>query len=210
MKLVVLGATGATGQKVVEKALSLGHDVVAVSRRPSTASHSDCLTVRAGDVRDASSLAPALVGADVAITCIGPAKNLSPGDLMSTGIPNILAGCQDAGVKRFVMQSGITLTDGAELRRSDRYALHLIRLVFRKAIADKTVAERAVQASGLEWVIVRPVGLRDLPAGDAYVAGPRVQVALLRPLAFVDCADCLLRAAATEHSWTHQVINVGR
>jgi hypothetical protein len=34
--------------------------------------------------------------------------------------------------------------------------------------------------------------------------------ALLRPLAFVDCADCLVRAATTEGSWTEKIANVGR
>ena len=210
MKLAVLGATGSTGQAVVQRALALGHDVVAVSRRPSPSSDSPHLTIRMGDVRDASSLVPALAGADAVVTCIGPASNISPGDLMSVGISNALAACRQAGVKRLVMQSGITLTDGSDLRWSDRVALWPIRFDFRKAMADKALAENAVRASGLDWVIVRPVGLKPLPADDAYVAGPGAGVALLRSLDFSDCADCLIRAAATEPTWTHQVINVGR
>ncbi len=211
MRLVVFGATGATGRKVVERALALGHDVVAVSRRPPTDTLArGRLTVRAGDVRDAASLAPVLMGADAAVSCIGPASNRSPGDLMSAGIPNVLAACRNASVMRFVMQSGITLTDGADLSRLDRAALALIRLAFRRAIADKRLAERAVRASGLDWVIVRPVGLRDAPAGGGYKAGPGVRVALLKPLAFADCADCLVRAAATETGWTRETVNVGR
>ncbi|WP_269085362.1 NAD(P)H-binding protein [Peribacillus muralis] len=34
MKITVIGATGATGRKVVERALELGHEVIAVARRP--------------------------------------------------------------------------------------------------------------------------------------------------------------------------------
>lgn len=210
MKLVVVGASGATGRRVVQRALALGHHVVAVSRRPPTEPPScDRLTVRTGDVLDPASLAPAFAGADAAISCIGPDSNLSPGHLMSVGIPNILAACRQIGVPRFVMQSGITLTDGAELSAPDRWALRAIRLVFRKALADKRPAERAVRESGLDWVIVRPAGLRDLPAGGAYRAGPGARVALLRPLAFGDCADCLVRAATVETGWTGQVVNVG-
>jgi uncharacterized protein YbjT (DUF2867 family) len=209
MKLAVLGATGSTGRAVVKRALALGHDVVAISRRAFSSTDSPRLTVRVGDVRDASGLVPALAGAEAVVSCIGPASNLSPGDLMSVGIANAVAASRQAGVRRFVMQSGITLTDGAELSMADRWALRPIRLVFRKALADKVPAEHAVTTSELDWIIVRPTGLRDLPTNGAYVAGPRAQVSLFRPLAFGDCADCLVRAATTEPHWTGQVVNVG-
>jgi uncharacterized protein YbjT (DUF2867 family) len=209
MKLAVLGATGSTGRAVVKRALALGYDVVAISRRPSPPPSTRRLTVRAGDVRDVSCLVPALAEADAVVSCIGPANNFSPGDLMSVGIANALAACRQAGVRRFVMQSGITLTDGADLSVADRWALRPIRLVFRKALADKAPAELAVMTSGIDWVIVRPTGLRDLPTGGAYIAGPRARVSLFRSLAFADCADCLVRAATTEPNWTGQVVNVG-
>jgi len=163
-----------------------------------------------GDVRDRLSLMPAFAGADAVISCIGPDSNLKPGNLMSVGISNSLAACQASGVRLFIMQSGIMLTDGADLSAFDRWALRLVHLVFRKAIADKAIAERAVRESGLSWVIVRAVGLRDLPAGKNYVAGPDARVALLRPLPFADCADCLVRAATNEGSWTGKIVNVGR
>lgn len=34
MKIAIIGATGGTGRKVVERALELGHEVIAVARRP--------------------------------------------------------------------------------------------------------------------------------------------------------------------------------
>ena len=210
MKLVVVGATGATGRRVVERALALGHHVVAVARRPNAATlPCERLSLRTGDVLDGASLAPAFADAHAAVSCIGPDNNLSPGNLMSLGIPNIIAACRHAGVSRFVMQSGITLTDGGELSTPDRWALRAIRFVYREALADKLPAEQAVKESGLDWVIVRPAGLRDRPAGKAYTAGPQERVALLRPLAFTDCADCLVRAATVETDWVGQVVNVG-
>jgi uncharacterized protein YbjT (DUF2867 family) len=211
MKLVVVGATGATGRLVVERALALGNEVVAVSRRtPKDMRSSDRLTLRSGDVLAVESLVPIFTGADAVISCVGPANNLSPGTVMSVGIPNILAACRRAQVPRFVMQSGITLTDGTDLSTSDQWALRLIRLIFRQAIADKALAEEIVKTSGLDWVVVRPVGLKDLPTGNVYTAGVRARVALLRPLPFVDCADCLVRAATNESSWTGRIVNVGK
>ncbi len=105
MKITVIGATGATGRKVVERALELGHEVVAMARRPETIIPSMNLVVRRGDVFDLSSLVEAIADTDGVISCMGPANNFSPGTVMSEGITNILMACQRAGVKRFVMQA---------------------------------------------------------------------------------------------------------
>jgi uncharacterized protein YbjT (DUF2867 family) len=209
MKLTVFGATGATGRQVVARALALGHEVVAVVRRPETVPSAARLTVRKGDVLDASSLVGTVDGADAVISCIGPTKNLSPGTVMSQGVPNIIAACQRAEVRRLVLQSGITLSSGEELSVTDRWAVRVLRRVFAKAGDDKAIAERALQASGLEWVLVRAVGLREGPATGRYTAGPKARVAPLLPLSFSDCADCLLRAA-NEPAWVGRIINVGR
>jgi hypothetical protein len=61
----------------------------------------------------------------------------------------------------------------------------------------------------MEWVIVRPVGLLDKPAKGRYTAGPLARVAVLIPLSFDDCADCLLRAATDEPNWIGIIVNVG-
>jgi nucleoside-diphosphate-sugar epimerase len=210
MKLVVVGATGATGRKVVERALAKGHKVLAVSRRPlSDLSPSEHLSFRVADVRDATSLVSVFAGSDVVISTIGPERNLSPGDLMSVGTINILAACREAKVGHFVMQSGITLTDGSDLSMWDRFALRPIRFIYRKALVDKLLAEAATQSSDIDWVIVRPTGLKDAPPTGTYIAGPRARIALLRPLSFSDCADCLVRAASDESQWNRKIVNVG-
>ncbi|OZB92356.1 NAD(P)-dependent oxidoreductase [Paenibacillus sp. XY044] len=228
MKIAVIGATGATGRKVMERALELGHEVVAVARRPEVITPAERLSTRQGYVFDASSMANAIAGTDVVISCIGPTKNFppgtfmskgipnmlaanfSPGTVMSEGTPNILAACQRAGVKRLVMQSGIGLSDGKELSAVNRWAMRIHQSIFSKAIKDKAIAERAVQRSDLDWVIVRPAGLRDVAATLKYTAGPSARIAPFRSLPFIDCADCLVRAATSEPTWVRKIVNVGR
>jgi putative NADH-flavin reductase len=228
MKIAIIGATGGTGRKVVERALELGHEVVAVARRPEVITPSERLSIRQGDVFDASSIAKAIAHTDVVISCIGPtsnfspgtamskgilnaiAANFSPGTVMSEGIPNILAACQRAGVKRFVMQSGIGLSDGKELSAGNRWALSIHRRIFSKAIKDKAIAEHAVERSDLDWVIVRPPGMNDAAVTLNYTAGPLVRIVPFRTLPFADCADCLVRAATSEPTWIRKIVNVGR
>jgi putative NADH-flavin reductase len=209
MKVAVFGATGATGSKVVEIALARGHDVLAIVREPEVLPPTLNLRVHYGDVLDRTSFSPALAGVDAVITCIGPARNFSPGTLVSRGTINIVASCEQLGIKRLILQSGITLSDGKELAWFDRFAVRLLRRVYWKACDDKVVAETCVRNSNLNWVIVRPVGLQASPARVEYTAGPLARVRPLQPLPFSNAADCNVRAL-TETTWTRQVVNVGR
>ncbi|WP_269085361.1 NAD(P)-dependent oxidoreductase [Peribacillus muralis] len=156
------------------------------------------------------SIVKSITDTDAVISCIGPTKNFSPGTVMSEGIPNILAACERAGIKRFVMQSGITLSNGKELSPLNRWTIRILQNIYLKAFEDKSIAERAVQRSDLDWVIVRPVGLRDAAATSKYTAGPSARIAPLLPLSFSDCADCLVRAATSEPNWVRKIVNVGR
>src|SRR5271165_2842653 len=86
MKIAVVGATGATGLRVVKHALVQGHFVTAVARRPERLSSADRLSFVRGVVPSPGGLTGALDGVDAVISCIGRGKNLSPGTLMSVGV----------------------------------------------------------------------------------------------------------------------------
>ena len=118
MKIAVVGATGATGRRVVKHALAQGHFVTAVARNPERLAPADRLSFVEGDVLSLGGLTGALDGMDAVISCIGPESNLSPGTLMSVGVASILAECERASVRRFILQSGIGLSDGRELSLS--------------------------------------------------------------------------------------------
>lgn len=233
MKIAIIGATGGTGRKVMERALELGHEVVAVARRPDVITPAERLIIRQGDVFDAPGMAKAIADTDAVISCIGPpsnfspgtakkgllnimaaksvmAANFSPGTVMSEGIPNILAACQRTGIKRLVMQSGINLSNGKELSVVNRWAVSMMRRIYWKAIEDKAIAEHAVIQSELDWVIVRASVLKYADGTLKYTAGPSARIAPLRPLPFMDCADCLVRAATSEQGWVRKIVNVGR
>jgi hypothetical protein len=128
---------------------------------------------------------------------------------MSVGVASILTECKRANVRRFILQSGIGLSDGHELSCPNRFVVRASSLIFAAAVMDKAVAERMTQKTDMEWVIVRPVVLADKPAKGRYTAGPSARVAPLVPLSFDDSADCLLRAATDEPNWIRKIVNVG-
>ena len=129
MKIAVVGATGATGRSVVKHALAQGHFVTAVARHPERLSSADRLSFVRGDVLSPG-LTGALDGVEAVISCIGPEKNLSPGTLMSVGVANILTECKRANVRRFIMQSGIGLSDGRELSGPNRFVVRVSGVIF--------------------------------------------------------------------------------
>lgn len=209
MKIAVVGATGATGRSVVTCALAQGHVVTAVARHPERVSPAARLNLVQGDVLSPGGLTGAFDDVDVVISCIGPENNLSPGTLMSVGVASILAECKRAHVRRFVMQSGIGLSDGRELSFFGRLVIRTSGRILRAAVTDKAAAEHMTQQSGMEWVILRPVVLADKPPKGCYTVGPLARVAPLIPLSFEDCADSLCRAATDEPDWIGKIVNVG-
>ena len=127
MKIAVVGATGATGRRVVQHSLAQGHVVTAVARHPERLSSADRLSLVRGDVLYPGGLTGALDGVEAVISCIGPEKNLSPGTLMSVGVASILTECKRANVRRFILQSGIGLSDGRELSCLSRFVVRVDR-----------------------------------------------------------------------------------
>lgn len=209
MKIAVVGATGATGRRVLARALAQGHTVTAVARHPERLKPEARLSLVHGDVLSDGGLTGAFDDVDAVISCIGPDRNISPGTLMSVGVASILAECKRARVRRFVMQSGIGLSDGRELSCTGRMVVRTSGRIFAAAVSDKAAAERMTQQTDMEWIIVRPVVLADKPAAGRYTAGPLARVAPLKPLSFDDCADCLFRAATDEPAWIGKIVNVG-
>lgn len=168
MKVAVLAATGATGSLVVDRLLSDGHEVVAVSRSPvPPRAPGRGLSSRMGDLTEVAFLREAFLGCDAVISCLGQsraskglfAKRTSPADILRRVASATLAAISD-GPQHLVYLSAFGVGDD---RR--RHAL-LFRVVLRlssihAAYLDHAEAEAAIRASGASWTIVRPPGLTD-------------------------------------------------
>lgn len=196
MKLVVFGATGGTGRCIVDVALAAGHDVLALARTPEKISLRDNLAVQKGDITDAGDVASAIQGSDAVLSAFGPANNRKPGTLMSTGVANILAGCQQHGVKRFVFESGLMCSDGAGLGAFSRLGVKLAGAMFGALRDDKRIAERAIEASNLDWVIVRPPMLTHGPARRDYKHGVAAAINGMKSLPHADVADFMVKCVS--------------
>src|ERR1700755_551057 len=71
MKLLVLGATGKTGQLVLAAARRAGHDLTVLVRDPARLPSTDGLTVLTGDASSAADVTRASSGQDAVISVVG-------------------------------------------------------------------------------------------------------------------------------------------
>lgn len=155
MKVIVFGATGTVGTCAVNALLQDGHHVTAFARRPErlTLSH-DRLTLIAGDALQQEEVAEAIRGHDSVVVTLGAGASLA-GRVRSQGTLNVIRGMQRHGVRRLICQS----TLGAQESWANLnffWKRIMFGLLLRAAFHDHELQEKLVQASGLDWTIVRP------------------------------------------------------
>ncbi|SFR68352.1 Putative NADH-flavin reductase [Agromyces sp. CF514] len=159
-KILIIGAAGNVGSRVVDAALAAGDEVVAYVRRPEAVAPRSGLTVVRGSAEEVEALAAAAAGADSVVVSI--TGSMSDATFMQRALPSIIAATRQAKAGRIVLVSVFGAGDTAEL------ASGFARLVYRTALArflaDKAAADRLLVESGLEYTIVYPVNLKHAAA----------------------------------------------
>jgi putative NADH-flavin reductase len=202
VKLVVFGANGPTGRLVTQRALAEGHTVTAVTRRPGAFPIEDPrLRVAGADALDAAAVDEVVAGHDRVISTLGVPYTREPVTIFSQSARNIMAAMSRHGLRRLVCVTSIGVHP--ELPAEEKFFFRkvvgpILLAMGRPLYEDARRMEEIVQATDLDWTIVRPSGLFDA----ATVTGYRIAVAPQRlPGMFTsraDLADVLLRAAADD------------
>jgi len=160
MKVLVTGGTGVIGEGVIPELLSRGHVVRLLSRHAKDdARQWPNVEPFEGNVADAGSLQGAADGCDAVLHIVGIAEEHPPEGTFQKinidGTRHMLDEAKRAGVRRFVYVSSL----GADVGKSDYHR-------------SKLEAEKLVQASGLDWTIIRP--------GNVYGPGDEVMSLILK------------------------------
>jgi putative NADH-flavin reductase len=167
VKVLIIGATGATGQILMREALTQDHEVTALARDPSAVVLEDHrLRVLQGNVLDVSSVEAAVAGQDAVLSALGT-RSARPTTLFSESTHNIISAMTKHGVRRLVCLTGIGAGD-SKGHVGFLYDRIILPFIVKNIYEDKTRQEEAIKQSNLDWVIVRPAKLTDEPAKGEY------------------------------------------
>lgn len=199
MILALTGGTGFVGSHLIDRAKAAGHEVRALARRPQPARAG--VTWISGALDDDDALAAMIEGADAVVHVAGVVnapdrEGFAQGNVEGTRA--VITAAARAGVDRFVHVSSLS---AREPQLSD-YGW------------SKAEAERLVEASALDWTILRPTGIygpRDTEMRDMFRMA-KYGLALLPPpgrvslIAVEDLAELLLTLAT--HGGTRAIYEV--
>ena len=167
MKVLVIGAAGRTGRVVVEQAVAAGHEVTALVRHTGDYKGPGVRVVE-GDATDRTAIDAAVLGQDAVLDTVGGKTPYKATTLESSVASAVISSMQRHGVRRLVVTSMIG--EGDSEANTPIYDRLLLTSFLRGADKDKAAMESTVEASGLDWVILRPAVLSDDPAkGDVRV-----------------------------------------
>lgn len=214
MKVVVFGSTGGTGLACCSALIAAGHEVTAFARNPTKLSTLNGIRIVQGDVMNKGALPAAMAGQDAAIVSLGNsqnpfamllgAKRTTPHDVCEVGTANIIAAMNEPGIKRLIV---VTAFGIGSSRPQLPFSFKLFyRTVLREHMADKEKQEALVKASGLDWMIVQPVGLTDSPATGKYLASHDGKIRAPQ-MSRADVAAYIL-TIVQQDQYTHETISL--
>ena len=166
-KILVLGATGATGRLIVSQAVARGYDVAVLVRSDEKARGLKGAMPIIGDARDATALREALRGRDAVVSALGtPASPFREVTMLLTATRVLVDAMKAEQVSRLVCITGMGAGDSAG-HGGFVFDKVIFPLLLRKVYADKDRQEAIVRDSGLDWVLVRPSVLNNKPSRGA-------------------------------------------
>lgn len=204
MTIALLGATGKTGRRVLDRALAAGYDVQALVRDPAKLVAQDPrLTVVAGDVLDPGAVDRVVAGSDVVLSLFGQVKG-SPRTLQTDGTRNVVDAMQRHGVRRLVTLSGGGLRAPQDRPKApDKVIRFLLKTLAGHVLADAEGHLAILEASDLDWTVVRGPRLLETPGTGSYRVG-WVGVEASTQISRDDLADFLL-TQVDDRTHVHQM-----
>ena len=169
MRVLIVGASKGIGLETARQALDAAHDVRALARSTTAIADSNpSLEKIRGDALKTEDLEAALVGVDVVIQTLGVGLGdlFRPVHLFSDATRVLIAAMRRQGVKRLICVTGF----GAGDSRASISCLQRLpfQIVFGRAYDDKSLQEKLIKESELDWTIARPGVLTSGPRTGRY------------------------------------------
>jgi uncharacterized protein len=154
MKVVLFGASGMIGSRILQELIRRGHEVTAVVRNPEKIAASGVKVVK-GDVTDEASVTKAVQGADAVISAYAPPQKQE--NLLLNAVRSLIVGVTKAGVRRLIVVGGagsLEVVPGVQLVDIPQFPEEWKAI----ALAHRDVLP-ILKQSDLDWTYMSPAGL---------------------------------------------------
>jgi len=160
MSVLIVGATGGCGRHAYKACTSLGLEVTCLVRDLSKGRQllGPAANLIQGDLMDKDSLAEAMEGKQHVILTIGRTRGAGGStseQIDYQGVVNAAAAAKSAGVQKLVHVT----SNGVD--SPNRLFVRFLNYMSGMGLGWKLEGENALRASGVPYVVLRPVGLKD-------------------------------------------------
>jgi putative NADH-flavin reductase len=196
MRVLIFGASGATGRNLVSLALKHGHFVTAFVRNPSRLRLRDNrVNIFKGDVSSYQDVEEAIANQDAVLSALGASSPLKRDLTLVNGIQNITTAMTEGNVRRFIYQSFLGVKEGRE--ELGFMTNYIFPAILRNVILDHEAKESLIVNSSLNWTIVRCSILTNGSFTGDYRDGEHITSASVLPsISRADVADFMLQQLA--------------
>lgn len=160
MQLLLYGATGTIGQRILIEAVDRGHAVTAAARDPDLIQEMPGVTLRQGDVLDADSVASMAQGHAAVVSAVGPGHADDPNFLIEAA-RSLLAAVESCGARLVVLGGSCSpdVEPGVQLVETSDFAATWTGV----ALAHRDALELYRAAPpGVDWTYVSPAATVEL------------------------------------------------
>lgn len=151
MKIVIIGATGDIGSRVLREAVSRGHEVTAVSRREGALQPESGVEIVRADARDAGEVARLADGHDAVVVSVSSRKE---GDApIQQVVRAVIDGTREAGPRLFVVggAGSLEVAPGVQLLDTPEFPE-----AYRAEALQAREALDLLRTSDADWTYLSP------------------------------------------------------
>ena len=155
MNVVLFGASGMIGSRILDELVRRGHTVTAVVRHPEKVQPAGGVTAVRGDVTDPAIVAVLAKGADAAISAYSPPQS-EPSTIVNAA-RSLLTGLTEAGVRRLIVVGGagsLEVAPGVQLVDAPSFPSEWKGI----ALAHRDVLP-VLKGADLDWTYFSPAAL---------------------------------------------------
>lgn len=192
MKILILGATGPTGQQLLTRALDQHHQVTVLVRNPSKLNFQyQLLKIIKGDVLDSQILLTAVLGQQAVISALGMGQSLRSFNLITNAVNNLIPTMYESKVKRLIFLSGFGA--GETFTQANLLQKIIFKTFLKSIYSDKARAEKKIRSSNLDWTLVYPVKLINTTSNGNYESAEKLSMKGMPKISRADVADFMLQ-----------------